>query len=88
MKLSVASLLTVVACVVALATAGAAMAANPTQSVYGPAPCNSASGVVCGKQPNNHLPFTGIDVVPLALLGAGLVGAGVIARRRFARGSR
>jgi hypothetical protein len=89
MKTSIAFLIAV-ACAVALIGAGTAMADNPTQSVYGPEPCSSSSSsLLCNNVPHNkHLPFTGIDVVPLALLGAGLLGAGVVARRRLTRGSR
>jgi len=82
------SLFPALICAVALALAAPAMADNPTTSAYEPSTCSSSSSIVCSPPKTPKLPFTGIDVVPLALLGAGLLGAGVVARRRVTRGAR
>lgn len=79
-----------------LSAPGAALAqGNPTQSAYGPivpshlcthsgssgANGTSTSGS-SGSACNQTLPFTGVDLVPLVALGAGLLGTGAVMRRR------
>lgn len=89
------------AAAVALSAPAVALAdGNPTQSAYGPnvpkvlcgssgttsGATGSSSSSTSSANCNQTLPFTGIDLVPLAAIGVGLLGTGAVMRRRYASG--
>jgi multisubunit Na+/H+ antiporter MnhB subunit len=77
MRLKLSVLLAVV-CAVALALAGPAAAQNPSENAYAPSTCTACTGTSSGT-----LPFTGIDVGLLAVVGVSLAGVGLVMRRRI-----
>lgn len=68
-------------CGVFLAYATPALANSPTQSTYGGPGANQVSKLPATSAART-LPFTGIDLSALSLVGVGLLGAGVVLRRR------
>jgi hypothetical protein len=66
--------------VVALAFAAPAVAASPGQDAYGG---TGASQVTAGS-----LPFTGMNLVTLVVVGAVLLGTGIVIRHSVRRGAR
>jgi hypothetical protein len=79
-------LMVVAGCVLALSVAGSAFAQTPTGDAYG-----GLAGVQQGPGDNGGptvttsdsgtLPFTGLELGVFALVGAGLLGTGLIMRR-------
>jgi hypothetical protein len=79
-------LMVVAGCVLALSVAGSAFAQTPTGDAYG-----GLAGVQQGPGDNGSptattsdsgtLPFTGLELGVFALVGAGLLGTGLIMRR-------
>lgn len=64
-----------------LATASVALAQDPTQSGYGGTGGNIQGGVEGGGTGGGSLPFTGLDLLPLAGAGVLLLAAGLTLRR-------
>ena len=86
----------VACCVLALSVAGSALAQTPTDDAY-PSPGDLA-GVTQGGNGGNGgptatasdsgtLPFTGLELGVFALVGAGLLGTGLILHRTLRSGS-
>lgn len=60
----------------------AAQSINPTDEEYGPGIVGAAGGGAPADPGGiSALPFTGLDVVAIAAIGLGLVGAGLVVRR-------
>ena len=76
------SLLVALACAAVLALAGPAAAQNPTQNAYEPSTCTACTATTSGTG-SGTLPFTGIDVGLLAVVGVSLAGVGLVMRRRL-----
>jgi hypothetical protein len=65
---------------IAFAFPGSALASSSTCQAYNPQLCNSVTATTATKG-ESTLPFTGLDVVLLAVGGGTLLGAGLVVRR-------
>jgi hypothetical protein len=78
----------VASCVLALMVAGSALAQTPTGDTYGglagiaqgPSGGN-AGGSAAAADTGGELPFTGLELGVFAVIGAGLLGTGIVLRR-------
>jgi hypothetical protein len=79
----------VAGCVLALMMTGTALAQTPTGDTYGglagvtqgPSGGNSGGGSPTAANTSGELPFTGLELGVFAIVGAGLLGTGLVLRR-------
>jgi hypothetical protein len=69
------------AAAIALIAPATASAQSSTCQAYNPQLCTVAAGTATQSNSSGTLPFTGLDVVLLAVGGGTLLGAGVVVRR-------
>lgn len=100
-KKGLSALVAVAALLVALALPlqASAQSSDPTAAQYAPPTCTSFGGgssqsgsiacqdIVSGGGGGGSLPFTGMDIVPLAAIAIALAGAGLVIRRVGTGGS-
>jgi hypothetical protein len=58
--------------------------AHTTHAASAPTTATASAPVEASATPNGQLPFTGLDTGLIAIVGAGLLGGGIVLRRRTA----